>query len=59
MKAFYEICNENPIDHSSQAYMYSFLDLEKTEELEEFIVGIWIKNHLPAAEMKKHYQATV
>jgi hypothetical protein len=36
--------------------MYSFLDLERTAELEEFIVAIWIKNHITEQDMQNFYQ---
>ena len=55
LDAFYKFCKENPIDHSTQPYMQSFLDLERTTEVEEFIVGIWIKNHITELDMKNLY----
>jgi hypothetical protein len=47
LEAFYQFCRTNPADGEDQQWAYPFMGLKNVDqtELDEFIIGTWIKNH--------------
>jgi hypothetical protein len=42
---FYTYCKQNPLDLDSKMFKYLFCDCERSKNLDELIIGFWIKNH--------------
>lgn len=49
---FYTFCDSRPMNPTINEYRFKFCDLERTESLEELIIGTWIKNHLSFEDIK-------
>ena len=47
IEAFYNFCQKHPADGEDQQWAYPFMALENVNqtELDEFVIGTWIKNH--------------
>lgn len=47
LELFYEFCKTNPLDGSSQDYMYPFINLTNVDqkEMDKFVIGSWVQNH--------------
>lgn len=56
---FYEFCRHSSIDGEDMKWAYPFVALENVnrEELDEFIIGTWIKNHDSIESYQKQLDA--
>ena len=59
IESFYNFCRKSPIDGEDQQWAYPFVALKNVnqEELDEFIIGTWIKNHESMEKYEKKLDA--
>lgn len=53
LERFYSFCRTDPKDGRDQSYLYPFIKLEKVNqfELDEFVIGTWLKNHVKIVDI--------
>ena len=52
---FYMFCDSRPMNPTINEYRFEFCQLERSESLEQLIIGSWIKNHIPFQDMKMDF----